>query len=112
MPINREILSRLLAQLPQPAPRLKNLHIFLHWVIANCDRHAMATFFRPYNAGDTCYQSSYLGDLLGRPVTEIAEMFADSDDALRLGAVKACLNGSLPSPTTSSQPTRWPHSRK
>jgi hypothetical protein len=98
MPINREILSRLLAQLPQPAPRLKDLHIFLHWVIANCDRPAMATFFRPPNAGDACYQSSYLGDLIGRPVTEIAEMFADSDDALRLAAVKACLNGSLPIP--------------
>ena len=87
MPINRQILSRLLAQLPQPAPCLKDLHIFLHWVIANCDRPALATFFRPYNAADTCYQSSYLGDLLGRPVTEIAEMFADSDDALRLGMV-------------------------
>jgi hypothetical protein len=99
MPINREILSRLLAQLPQPVPRLKDLHIFLHWVIASSDRYAMATFFRPPNAGDTCYQSSYLGDLLGRPVTEIAEMFADSDDALRLGMVKACLNGSLPLPT-------------
>ena len=98
MPINREILSRLLAQLPQPVPHLKDLHIFLHWVIADCDRYAMATFFRPYNAGDTCYQSSYLGDLLGRSVTEIAEMFADSDDALRLAAVKACLNGSLPLP--------------
>ncbi|MGD0061589.1 MAG: DUF364 domain-containing protein [Verrucomicrobiia bacterium] len=98
MPINREILSRLLAQLPQPAPRLKDLHIFLHWVIASSDRYGMATFFRPYNAGDTCYQSSYLGDLIGRPVTEIAEMFADSDDALRLGTVKACLNGSLPLP--------------
>jgi len=99
MPIDREILSRLLAQLPEPAPRLKDLHVFLHWVIANCDRPGMATFFRPYNARETCYQNSYLGDLIGKPVSEIAEMFADSDDALRLSLVKACLNGSLPIPS-------------
>ena len=47
MPMNREILSRLLAQLPQPVPRLHDLHISLHWLIANCDRYAMATFLRP-----------------------------------------------------------------
>lgn len=98
MPINREILSRLLAELPQPVPNLQNLHVCLHWVIAQCDRYALASFFRPYNAPDTCCQNSYLGDQLGRPVTEIAERFADSDDALRLGLIKACLNASLPVP--------------
>ena len=98
MPLNREILSRLLAELPQPVPQLQNLHISLHWVIAHCDRYAMATFLRPYKPGDTCYQNSYLGDQLGRPVTDLADSFADSDDSLRLGLIKACLNASLPLP--------------
>ncbi len=98
MPMNREILSRLLAQLPEPAPRLQELHISLHWVIVNCARHAMATFLRAGNPLDACCQPSYLGDQLGRPVTEIAARFADSDDALRLGLINACLNGSLPLP--------------
>ena len=98
MPMNREILSRLLAELPQPAPRLHDLHISLHWVIAKCDRYAMATFFRTGNPLDACGQISYLGDQVGRPVAEIADRFADSDDALRLGLVNACLNGSLPLP--------------
>ncbi|HTS16151.1 MAG TPA: DUF364 domain-containing protein [Verrucomicrobiae bacterium] len=98
MPINREILSKLLAQLPQPEPHLKHLHIFLHWVIANCNRPGMATLFRPPDTGETCYESSYLGDLIGKPVTEIAETFADSTDPLRLALVKSCLNGSLPLP--------------
>jgi hypothetical protein len=98
MPINREILSRLLEQLPTPTPRLNDLHMFLHWVIANCRRPGVASFFRPYNPAETCYQSSYLGDLIGRPVTEIAEMLVDSDDVLRLATVKACINGSLPVP--------------
>jgi hypothetical protein len=98
MPMNREILSRLLAELPQPVPRLHDLHISLHWVIAKCDRYALATFLRVSNPLDPCYQTSYLGDQLGRPVTEIADRFADSDDALRLGLINACLNGSLPLP--------------
>ena len=98
MPMNREILSRLLAQLPQPVPRLEDLHISLHWVIVNCDRYAMATFLRPSNPLDACYQPSYLGDQLGRSVPEIADRFADSDDALRLGLINACLNGSIPLP--------------
>jgi hypothetical protein len=98
MPINREILSRLLVDLPQPVPRLHRLHVCLHWIIARCDRYAMASFFRPYNAGGVCGPSSYLGDQLGRPVTEIAENFADSEDALRLSLIKACLNASLPVP--------------
>jgi len=96
MPMNREILSRLLAQVPQPAPRLQELHISLHWIIAQCDRYAMATFFRAGNPTDACRQTSYLGDQIGRPVTEIAGQFADSDDPLRLGLIIACLNGSLP----------------
>ena len=98
MPMNREILSRLLAKLPQPVPRLHDLHVSLHWLIVNCDRYAMATFLRPSNPLDACYQNSYLGDQLGRLVSEIADQFADSDDALRLGLINACLNGSLPLP--------------
>ena len=98
MPMNREILSRLLAQLPQPVPRLHELHISLHWLIVNCDRYAMATFIRVSDPLDACYQTSYLGEQIGRSVTEIADRFADSDDALRLGLINACLNGSLPLP--------------
>jgi hypothetical protein len=96
MPIDREILSRLLEKLPQPAPQLQGLHISLHWIIAHCDRYALATFLRRSNPLDPCCTSSYLGDQLGQPVTEIADRFADSDDALRLGLIIACLNGSLP----------------
>jgi len=96
--MNREILSRLLAQLPQPVPRLRELHISLHWLIANCDRFSMATFLRVSDPLDAGYQTSYLGDQVGRSVTEIADRFADSNDALRLGLINACLNGSLPLP--------------
>ena len=98
MPMNREILSRLLAELPQPVPRLHDLYISLHWLIVNCDRYAMATFLRVSDPLDACYQTSYLGDQVGRPATENADRFADSNDALRLGLINACLNGSLPLP--------------
>ena len=98
MPMNREILGRLLAHLPQPAPRLVDLHISLHWLIAQCDRYAMATFIRTGTLSPPCDEPSYLGDQVGRPVPEIAGRFADSGDTLRLGLINACLNGSLPLP--------------
>jgi len=98
MPMNREILSRLLAQLPSPAPRLQELHISLHWIIVRCARYAMATFYRPGNFLEPGGPSSYLGDQLGGSVAEIAGRFADSTDALQLGLITACLNGSLPLP--------------
>ena len=86
--MNREILSRLLAQLPEPAPRLQELHISLHWVIVNCARCAMATFLRAGNPLEACCPPSYLGDQLGRPVTEIAGRFAGSpgEDHFDIGA--------------------------
>jgi len=111
MPVNREILSRLLAQLPQPVPRLRDLHIFLHWVSRQLRPICHGDFLPTANAGDMCYQSSYLGDLLGRPVTDIAEVFADSDDALRLAVIKACLNGSLPIPNDIFEANAVAHSR-
>jgi uncharacterized protein (DUF4213/DUF364 family) len=98
MPINREILSRLLAQLPQSAPQLRELHISIHWLIVNCQRYALATFIRPSDPTAPCFQTAYLGDQLGQSVLEIADRFADSDDPLRLGLITACLNGSLPLP--------------
>jgi hypothetical protein len=98
MPVNREILSRLLATLPQPAPCLKELHVFQQWVIVHCDRYAMATFLPVNEAGKACDLDTYLGDKIGRPVPEILESFADSDDALRLAFAIACLKASLPLP--------------
>jgi hypothetical protein len=98
MPIHREILSKLLAGLPEPVPQLRELHISIHWLIVNCQRYAMATFLRAGDPLAPCFQTSYLGDQQGRPITEIADCFADSEDPLRLGLITACLNGSLPLP--------------
>ncbi len=98
MPINREILNSLLAQLPQPMPRLTDLHIFTHWVIAQTARPAMCTFVRDPNPAETCWLNTYLGDWIDRPVDEIAGHFADADDPLRMALIMASLNGSIPEP--------------
>lgn len=98
MAVDRKILTDLLARLPQPSPQLRDLHIFTHWVIVQASRSAMSTLFRPHGVDDTCDRNSYLGDLLNRPVAEIAEELGGSDDPLRMAVVMAALNGSLPVP--------------
>jgi len=98
MPVDREILSKLVARLPAPPVRLDDLHIFTHWVIARAARPAMATLFRAHAPDSRGERDTYLGDLIGRPVSEIALGFADTADPLRLAVTMACLNATLPLP--------------
>lgn len=98
MAIDAEILDRLTQQLPARMPRLDDLHIFTHWVIARCQRPAMSTLFREHCPDDTCCRNTYLGDHVGRPVAEIIADLAGSNDPLRMALCMACLNGSLPLP--------------
>lgn len=93
--IGRDILARLPAQLHQPAPRLKDLHLFTHWGIVQGERPAMATLFREHYADHTCYRDTYLGELLGQPVSDIANQSVDSEDPLRQAVVMTCLKVTL-----------------
>jgi uncharacterized protein len=98
MPLHPEILSRLLAELPSPAPCLRELHIQPRWIIACCERYAMSSAFRADGKSNGEEAKARLGNPLGRPVRAIAEQFAASEDVLELGLVEACLNASLPVP--------------
>jgi hypothetical protein len=76
---------------------IEEIHLFEHWVVVKAGRYEMSTRFSPVsgltqNSGDT-----WLGDLVGRSATEIAEEFLTSTEVLRIAVGMACLKCVIPS---------------
>jgi len=88
--------SRCWRNCPNPCHVLKDLHIFLHWVIASPTDMPWRRSSTAH-AGDTCTRVRISGPARSARYGNRRDV-RRSDDALRLGMVKACLNGSAAAP--------------
>jgi hypothetical protein len=75
---------------------IEEVHLFEHWVVVKAGRYEMSTRFAPAtglteNPGDT-----WLGDLIGRKVAEIAREHLASNEALKIAVGMACLKCVIP----------------
>jgi len=98
MPVNQELLSRLLSQFPEDPPVLKDVQVYSNWIIAETERYAISTIFRLFSTGSNFDEDTYLGNQIGRPVAEIAWEYSKLKDPIRMALVMASINASLPLP--------------
>jgi uncharacterized protein len=75
---------------------IEDIHLFHHWVVVKAGRYEMSTCFSATPGLTENPRDTWLGDLIGRKASEIAQEYLASTDVLRIAVGMACLKCAVP----------------